>query len=65
MTLAPSFSARPPRLLFVAPSMGADNFHQAYAVARDGRFLMTNQAANDTGELVMVFNWFDEMKRRK
>ena len=34
-------------------------------MSRDGRFLMVNQAANEDGELVMVFNWFDEMKGRK
>jgi serine/threonine-protein kinase len=65
VTVGPTFSARPPRVLFVAPSMGTDNFHRAYDVGRDGRFLMVNQTANDTGELVMVFNWFDEMKARK
>ncbi len=60
-----AFSARPPRVLFVIPNAATDNFHQAYDVSRDGRFLMVNQAANEDGELVMVFNWFDEMKGRK
>jgi serine/threonine protein kinase len=65
VTLGATFSARPPRLLFVAANSGTDNFHHAYDVSRDGRFLMVNQAANEDGELVMVFNWFDEMKGRK
>jgi hypothetical protein len=26
---------------------------------------MVNQGGNEDGELVMVFNWFDEMKGRK
>ena len=54
-----------PRALFLVPNAGTDNFHHAYDVGRDGRFLMVNQAANEGGELVMVFNWFDEMKGRK
>ncbi len=65
VTLGATFSARPPRVLFVIPNAATDNFHQAYDVSRDGRFLMVNQAANEDGELVMVFNWFDEMKGRK
>ncbi len=65
VTLGATFSARPPRVLFVIPNAATDNFHQAYDVSRDGLFLMVNQAANEDGELVMVFNWFDEMKGRK
>ena len=65
VTLGAVFSARPPRVLFAIPNAVTDNFHHAYDVSRDGRFLMVNQAPNDTGELVMVFNWFDEMKGRK
>ena len=65
VTLGATFSARPPRVLFVIPNGATDNFHHAYDVSRDGRFLMVNQAANENSELVMVFNWFDEMKRRK
>ena len=65
VTLGAAFSARPPRVLFAIPNAVTDNFHHAYDVSRDGRFLMVNQAPNDTGELVMVFNWFDEMKGRK
>jgi serine/threonine-protein kinase len=65
VTLGAVFSARPPRFLFSAPNTGTDNLHHAYDVSRDGRFLMVNQAANEDGELVMVFNWFEEMKGRK
>ncbi|HOX21031.1 MAG TPA: protein kinase [Gemmatimonadales bacterium] len=65
VTLGATFTARPPRVLFVSPNAVTDNFHHAYDVSRDGRFLMVNQAANENGELVMVFNWFDEMKGRK
>jgi serine/threonine-protein kinase len=64
-TLGATFSARPPRVLFVIANGATDNFHHAYDVSLDGRFLMVNQAANEDGELVMVFNWFDEMKGRK
>ena len=65
VTLGATFSAQPPHLLFSAPSMAADELHHAYAVSRDGRFLMINGSASQTSELVMVFNWFDEMKGRK
>jgi len=65
VTLGTTFTARAPRVLFVTPNAATDNFHHAYDVSRDGRFLMVNQAANGGGELVMVFNWFDEMKERK
>jgi serine/threonine-protein kinase len=59
------FTAKPPRVLFTAPNMATDNFHHAYAVARDGRFLMINQGASETGDVVMVFNWFEELKGRE
>jgi len=65
VTLGPTFVATPPRVLFMAPNMATDNFHHAYSVGRDGRFLMIGQAASDNSELVMVFNWFEELKGRK
>jgi serine/threonine-protein kinase len=65
VTLGTTFSARPPRILFVATNLATDPWHHAYDVSRDGRFLMINQMFNDNTELVMVFNWFDELRGRK
>ncbi|NNG16766.1 MAG: hypothetical protein HKM89_09810, partial [Gemmatimonadales bacterium] len=65
VTLGPTFTARIPRVLFTAANMSTDNFHHAYAVGRDGRFLMVNQGASGTADLVMVFNWFEELKGRE
>jgi Tol biopolymer transport system component len=59
-----TFRARPPRRLFTAPGMAGDSYHHGYAVARDGRFLMINQTAV-SGDLVMVFNWQDELRGRR
>jgi Tol biopolymer transport system component len=65
VTLGTTFSARPPRILFVATNLATDPFAHAYDVSRDGRFLMINQTFGDNTELVMVFNWFDELRGRK
>ncbi len=65
VTLGATFSAQPPRVLFVAPNFVNDFYHHAYDVSQDGRFLMINQAASDNTELVMVFNWFEELLGRE
>jgi serine/threonine-protein kinase len=65
VTLGATFSAQPPRVLFVAPNFVTDLYHHAYDVSRDGRFLMIAQAVGDNTELVMVFNWFDELRGRQ
>ncbi len=65
VTLGDSFAAQPPRVLFTMPNAAADNYHHAYAVARDGRFLMINQGFSDNGGVVMVFNWLEELKERE
>ena len=44
--------------------MGMDNYHSAYAVSRDGRFLMIDQSAGGDNHLVLVFNWFEELRAR-
>ena len=43
-----------------------DAFHRAYDVARDDqRFLMIRQeVGEDEGELILVLNWLEEVKRQ-
>ncbi len=64
VTLGGTFTARPPRRLFSASGMGADPFHHSYSVSRDGRFLMINQMP-EGGDLVMVFNWSEDLRERR
>jgi len=65
VTVGAIFTAQPPRVLFSMPNAATDNYHHAYAVGRDGRFLMIDQGVSDNGGLVMVFNWLEELKGRK
>jgi len=65
VSLGTSFSARPPHALFIAPNMAADQNHRGYDVAQDDRrFVMVNRAMNDISELVLVLNWFTELRAR-
>jgi len=53
----PRFQASTPRVLF-------EDKHERYDVAPDGRFVMIVSDPSDVPErLVMVFNWFEELKR--
>jgi len=65
VTLGASFVAKPPRRLFVAPNLISDEFHHAYDVTRDGRFLMVSPVGEEDRHLVLILNWFNEMKGRK
>jgi len=65
VTLGATFTAKPPRVLFRMPNAATDPYHHAYAVGRDGRFLMIDQGVSDNGGLVMVFNWLEELKGRQ
>jgi hypothetical protein len=66
VTLGASFSARPPRGLFSLPNLSIDVNHHAYDIARDDRrFLTINRAVNEISELVLVVNWFDELRARR
>ena len=65
MTLGATFSAGPPRVLFNLPNMATDPNHTAYDVTRDDRrFVMINRAVNEVSELVLVLNWFGELRAR-
>ncbi len=60
----PAFQARPPRRLVTTPGMTGDSYHHAYEVARDGRFLMINQALV-AGNVVLVLNWQNELRDQR
>jgi len=65
VTLGEAFSARPPRVLFSTANMVWDFNHRAYDVtADDQRFVMIVNTMNDIGELVLVTNWFTELRAR-
>jgi Tol biopolymer transport system component len=65
VTLGATFRAGSPRVLFNLPNMATDPNHTAYDVARDdGRFVMINRSVNEVSELVLVLNWFEELRAR-
>jgi dipeptidyl aminopeptidase/acylaminoacyl peptidase len=65
VTPGDAFSARPPRLLFTSINTVQDVNHHGYDVAADDqRFAMIVNTLNDVGELVLVLNWFDELRAR-
>ncbi len=65
VTLGPTFRAGSPRVLFSLPNMASDVYHRAYDLSQDDRrFVMINRAANEIGELVLVLNWFTELRAR-
>jgi hypothetical protein len=65
VSLGATFSARPPRMLFSTANMGQDLNHRAFDITPDDqRFVMINNTMNDVGELVLVLNWFTELRAR-
>ena len=57
------FTSGTPVPLFRDPTLATDNYHHAYDVSPDGRrFLMIERAAGDGANLIMVFNWFEELR---
>ena len=65
VTLGETFSARPPRVLFSTANMAQDLNHHAFDITPDDRrFVMINNTMNDVGELVLVLNWFTELRAR-
>jgi serine/threonine-protein kinase len=62
VTIGAAFRARPPRVLFQAAGMASDYFHRSYDVGPDDRrFLMIRVSEGQT-DLVLVVNWFEELK---
>jgi serine/threonine protein kinase len=66
VTLTSRFSAGRPVKLFDGGGFsgaGPTGSSQTYDVAKDGRFLMLKTAAGADTSLVIVHNWFEELKR--
>jgi eukaryotic-like serine/threonine-protein kinase len=63
VTVGDRFTSGTPVVLFRDRHLAVDNFHHAYDMSPDGRrFLMIERAADDGANLVMVFNWFEELR---
>jgi serine/threonine-protein kinase len=62
VTLGAAFRARPPRVLFPATRMASDYFHRSYDVSPDDRRFLMILASESQTELVLVVNWFEELK---
>ncbi len=62
----PTFRNDAPHSLFSIGAHLSSPFHQFYDVTPDGRFLMIRQLAADAdpGELILVENWFEELKEK-
>jgi Tol biopolymer transport system component len=62
VTLGAAFQARPPRVLFPATGMASDYFHRSYDVGPDDRRFLMIRASEGETELVLVVNWFEELR---
>ena len=60
----PTFEAGPPRLLFErAYAQNHEGSFSNYDVDSEGRFLMVKEHEQGTGQINVVLNWFDDVKR--
>jgi hypothetical protein len=64
VTTTPGFIFESPVVLFTDMAAVAGVFHRNYDVAADGRFLTIRTAAEASGSLNVVFNWFTEIQQR-
>ena len=55
------FSFEPPQMLFEGNYV--QNNRPSYDVSSDGRFLMIKSAAEESAQINIVLNWFEELKR--
>jgi serine/threonine-protein kinase len=62
VTLGAAFRAGAPRILFPATRMASDYFHRSYDVSLDDRRFLMILASEGETELVVVVNWFAELK---
>jgi eukaryotic-like serine/threonine-protein kinase len=63
ITTTPSVTIGQRKVLFEATSMGIDPNHRAYDTSLDGTgFVMIDRAVGDVGEIVLVLNWFSELR---
>jgi serine/threonine protein kinase/Tol biopolymer transport system component len=60
-----TFAWDPPRVLFSVNGYQTNPWHPLYDVSPDGeRFLMSRHVGRAGGEVVLVLNWFQELKRK-
>jgi hypothetical protein len=65
VTTSPGFSLGEPQVLFPASDYNLATSAGAYDVGPDGRFLMVRPLVGPSEtELVLVQNWFEELKAR-
>jgi serine/threonine-protein kinase len=61
----PSFRVAPERVLFAAGGYAMDNRNHNYAVSPDDRsFLFVREKTGTRSQLVVVLNWFEELKAK-
>ena len=62
---SPTFAVVSERALFSASEYRLENNHRAYDVtADDQRFLMIRLGTEYAGDLILVQNWFEELKAK-
>ncbi len=60
-----TFAVEPAEVLFDATEYLSDNYHTAYDVAPDDQqFYMIEQSEIMGGDLILVINWFEELKAK-
>ena len=65
VTIGETFTVGRPQVLFRAPDLLIDNLHRAYDITPDDRrFIMVDQSLAESGNPVIVFNWFTELRDR-
>ena len=60
---SPSFSASSPKVLFSGRYLPNDN-HTNYDIQPDGRRFVMLKSGNEHADLVVVLNWFQELRQR-
>ncbi|MGE0555757.1 MAG: protein kinase [Gemmatimonadales bacterium] len=61
----PTFSVRPPVLLFTSNALATGQYYRAWDVDAAGRFLIMANGSGDATQLEIVFNWVQELERMK
>jgi eukaryotic-like serine/threonine-protein kinase len=63
VTVTPSLVVGERKMLFAAPQLASGPFHRAYDISADGgRLLMIDKSVAQIGGLVLVLNWFEELR---
>ncbi len=59
----PTFEAGTPRLLFEGGAYAIRGSCSTFDVDSEGRFLMMKEEEQTAGQINVVLNWFEELKR--